>query len=84
MPRRRRSDVTGTVGNTPVVRINRLAPKHVEMYAKCEFFNPLSSVKDRLAVAIIEHAERTVTPVLPNARARNTQRAQPPPPPRIL
>jgi hypothetical protein len=40
------------------VRINRLAPAHVTMYAKCEFFNPLSSVKDRLAIAIIEDAER--------------------------
>jgi len=50
--------VLGTIGKTPVVRINRLAPKHVTMYVKCEFFNPLSSVKDRLAIAIIEDAER--------------------------
>ena len=48
-----------TIGRTPIVRINRLAPAHVTMYAKCEFFNPLSSVKDRLAIAIIEDAERT-------------------------
>jgi cysteine synthase len=47
-----------TIGRTPVVRINRLAPPHVTMYVKCEFFNPLSSVKDRLAIAIIEDAER--------------------------
>jgi cysteine synthase len=40
------------------VRINRLAPSHVTMYVKCEFFNPLASVKDRLAIAIIEDAER--------------------------
>jgi cysteine synthase A len=41
-----------------VVRVNRLAPQHVTMYVKCEFFNPLHSVKDRLALAIIEDAER--------------------------
>jgi len=52
-------DILGTIGNTPVVRINRLAPPHVSMYVKCEFFNPLSSVKDRLAIAVIEDAERT-------------------------
>ena len=51
--------ILGTIGNTPVVRINKLAPAHVTMYVKCEAFNPLSSVKDRLAVAIIEDAERT-------------------------
>jgi cysteine synthase A len=48
-----------TIGRTPVVRINRLAPSHVTLYVKCEFFNPLSSVKDRLAIAIIEDAERS-------------------------
>jgi cysteine synthase A len=51
--------ILGTIGRTPVVRINRLAPAHVTMYVKCEFFNPLSSVKDRLAIAIIEDAERS-------------------------
>jgi cysteine synthase len=51
--------ILGTIGKTPVVRINRLAPKHVTMYVKCEFFNPLGSVKDRLAIGIIEDAERT-------------------------
>lgn len=50
--------ILGTIGRTPVVRINRLASAHVTMYVKCEFFNPLSSVKDRLAIAIIEDAER--------------------------
>ena len=50
--------ILGTIGNTPVVRINRLAPAGVTMYVKCEAFNPLSSVKDRLAIAIIEDAER--------------------------
>jgi len=47
-----------TIGRTPIVRVNRVAPSHVTMYVKCEFFNPLSSVKDRLAIAIIEDAER--------------------------
>jgi len=51
-------NILGTIGNTPVVRINKLAPPHVTMYVKCEAFNPLSSVKDRLAIAIIEDAER--------------------------
>ena len=51
--------ILGTIGRTPIVRIQRLAPKHVTMYVMCEFFNPLSSVKDRLAIAIIEDAERS-------------------------
>jgi len=51
--------ILGTIGKTPVVRIQRAAPKHVSMYVKCEFFNPLGSVKDRLAIGIIEDAERT-------------------------
>jgi len=54
-------NILGTIGNTPVVRINRLAPDHVTMYVKCEAFNPLSSVKDRMAIAIIEDAERRGT-----------------------
>jgi len=51
--------ILGTIGKTPIVRVQRLAPKNVTMYVKCEFFNPLSSVKDRLAIAIIEDAERS-------------------------
>ncbi len=51
-------NILGTIGRTPVVRIQRLAPAGVTMYVKCEFFNPLGSVKDRLAIAIIEDAER--------------------------
>jgi cysteine synthase A len=47
-----------TIGRTPIVRINKLAPKHVTMYVKVEFFNPGGSVKDRLAIGIIEDAER--------------------------
>jgi len=53
--------ILGTIGRTPIVKINRLAPVNVTMYVKCEFFNPLSSVKDRLAIAIIEDAERRGT-----------------------
>ncbi len=52
-------NILQTIGRTPVVRINRIAPEHVTIYVKCEFFNPLSSVKDRLALAIIEDAERS-------------------------
>src|SRR3954470_15418671 len=51
-------DITQTIGRTPVVRINRLAPKNVTMYVKVEAFNPGGSVKDRLALGIIEDAER--------------------------
>jgi cysteine synthase A len=51
--------ILDTIGKTPIVRIHRLAPKHVTMYVKCEFFNPGASVKDRLAIAIIEDAERS-------------------------
>jgi cysteine synthase A len=50
-----------TIGNTPVVRLNRIPPKHVEMFVKIEAFNPASSVKDRLAFAIIDDAERRGT-----------------------
>ena len=53
--------ILSTIGDTPVVRINRLAPAGVTMFVKCEFFNPLHSVKDRLAIAIIEDAERRGT-----------------------
>ena len=51
--------ILGTIGRTPIVRIQRLAPKNVTIYVKCEFFNPASSVKDRLAIAIIEDAEKS-------------------------
>jgi cysteine synthase A len=50
--------ILATIGRTPVVRLHRLAPEGVTMYVKCEFFNPMASVKDRLAIAIIEDAER--------------------------
>ncbi len=54
-------NILGTIGNTPIVQIQRLAPPGTTMYVKCEAFNPLSSVKDRLAIAIIEDAERRGT-----------------------
>ncbi len=51
--------VIETIGDTPCIRINNLAPDHVELYVKAEFFNPAASVKDRLAVSIIEEAEQS-------------------------
>ena len=51
-------NILGTVGNTPVVRINRLAPAGSNLFAKIEAFNPLGSVKDRLALGVIEAAEQ--------------------------
>jgi len=54
----RYDDILGTVGRTPVVRINKLAPAHVNLYVKAEAFNPMGSVKDRLAIGVIEAAER--------------------------
>jgi cysteine synthase A len=51
-------DILQTIGRTPVVRIHRLAPTHVELYVKLEAANPGGSVKDRLALGIIEDAER--------------------------
>src|SRR5215216_4407966 len=53
------ANILETIGNTPVVRINKLAPSHVNLFAKIEAFNPLGSVKDRLALGVIEDAERT-------------------------
>ncbi|HKX55675.1 MAG TPA: cysteine synthase A [Xanthomonadales bacterium] len=52
------NNVLDTIGHTPIVRINRLAPKGVEMYVKLEAFNPMGSVKDRLALGIILDAEK--------------------------
>src|SRR6202046_877297 len=48
-----------TVGHTPVVKINKLAPDGVTLYVKVEAFNPLGSVKDRLALGVIEAAEKS-------------------------
>src|SRR6476469_9922750 len=53
------NDITETIGGTPLVRINRLVPRdHATVLAKCEFFNPLASVKDRIGVSMIEAAEK--------------------------
>src|SRR6201995_2207887 len=53
------ANILETVGNTPVVRINKLAPADINLYVKVEAFNPLGSVKDRLALGVIEDAEKT-------------------------
>jgi len=53
------NNVCETIGSTPIIKLNSVAPKGINMYVKCEFFNPLGSVKDRLAIGIIEHGERT-------------------------
>ena len=55
---RRYDSVLDTIGDTPVIRVNNLGPDHVTIYVKAEAFNPAASVKDRLAVNIIEAAER--------------------------
>ena len=55
------NSILETIGNTPVVRLNRMGPDHVEIYVKVESFNPLASVKDRLAFAIIYDAEKRGT-----------------------
>jgi len=54
----RHDDILSTIGRTPVVRLNRLSPGRVNVYAKLEAFNPMGSVKDRLALGVIERAER--------------------------
>ena len=58
------NSILDTIGNTPVVKLNRIAPANHTIFVKVESFNPLASVKDRLAIAIIEDAERrgTLTP----------------------
>ena len=52
------SSILGTIGNTPLVRLQRLAPDGINLYVKVESFNPMGSVKDRMALAVIERAER--------------------------
>src|SRR5436190_1337801 len=51
--------ILDTIGRTPIVRLHKLAPPHVELYVKLEAFNPMGSVKDRLALGVIEDGERT-------------------------
>src|SRR3954462_4412541 len=53
--------ILDTVGDTPAIRVNNLAPDHATIYVKAEFFNPAASVKDRLALSIIEEGERSGT-----------------------
>jgi cysteine synthase A len=55
----RYANILETIGNTPLVRLNRLAPAGVNVYVKVESFNPMGSVKDRMALAVIEDAERS-------------------------
>ena len=52
------NSILDTIGNTPVVRLNNIAPDNVTMYVKIEAFNPMASVKDRLALAIVLDAEK--------------------------
>src|SRR6187397_1758751 len=56
---RKFENILGTVGNTPIVRIGKLAPPGANLFVKIEAFNPLGSVKDRLALGVIEDAERS-------------------------
>ena len=56
---RKFANILETIGRTPVVRINKLAPSHVNLFVKIEAFNPLGSVKDRLALGVIEAAEKS-------------------------
>ena len=51
------NSIIDTIGHTPIIRLNRIAPANQNMYVKVEAFNPAGSVKDRLAIAIIEDAE---------------------------
>ena len=53
--------IVDTIGDTPCIRVNNIAPEHATIYVKAEFFNPAASVKDRLAIGIIEAAERSGT-----------------------
>ena len=55
----RHANILETIGNTPIVRLNKCVPEHVNLYVKIESFNPMGSVKDRLALSVIEDAEKT-------------------------
>lgn len=62
------ANILHTIGNTPVVKINKLAPADIDLFVKIEAFNPLGSVKDRLALGVIEDAERRGEPAGPDRR----------------
>ena len=66
------ANILETVGNTPIVKIGRLAPQGINLYVKIEAFNPLGSVKDRLALGVIEEAESPASssPAKPLLRRR--------------
>jgi cysteine synthase A len=55
----RYNNILETIGNTPIVRLSKIVPEHVNLYVKIESFNPMGSVKDRLALGVIEDAEKT-------------------------
>ena len=55
----RHNSILETIGRTPIVRLNRIAPEHVNLYVKIESFNPMGSVKDRLALGVIEDGEKS-------------------------
>jgi len=55
----RYNNILETIGNTPIVRLSKIAPENVNIFVKIESFNPMGSVKDRLALGVIEHAEKT-------------------------
>lgn len=59
MPSGKYRNILETIGRTPVVKINKLAPDGVNLYVKIESFNPMGSVKDRLALSVIEQAEQS-------------------------
>jgi cysteine synthase A len=52
------NNILEAIGNTPIVRINKLAPPSVDLFVKVESFNPMGSVKDRMALSVIQQAER--------------------------
>ena len=52
-------NILQTIGSTPVIKLSRIGPDHVDIYVKAESFNPMGSVKDRLALGVIEDAERS-------------------------
>jgi cysteine synthase A len=72
----RYENILGTIGNTPVVRLNKLAPIGVNVYVKLESFNPMGSVKDRMALAMIV-AQRRIDDLQRTGRSSNIPGAAP-------